>query len=50
MVRYDPLTDVLTIEGVQYFGELFRHLAFPGDGLYRVERTDEVVTMIVDAG
>jgi hypothetical protein len=42
---YDSIKDILTIEGVKYFGALFRTLALPDDGsLYRlIQNKDGVV-------
>jgi hypothetical protein len=46
-VRYDRESDVLTIAGVKYTGELFRALglASPGTWLRVESRVDDVITV-----
>jgi len=41
---YDPLTDVIVIEGTKYSGDLFRELGINGmqtGTLFRIDRRDE---------
>jgi len=45
-IQYDHENDILTVEGTQYAGELFRTMAFPkADRVYRFTRDGEKVIL-----
>lgn len=44
-IKYDPDTDIATIEGIKFHGDLLRAFAgyFPDDRSYRVVKDGDVV-------
>jgi hypothetical protein len=48
-IEYDAATDIATIEGIKFSGELLRAFAggFPDDRSYRVERRGDMVAIHV---